>query len=395
MYRVLSNISIVQKPSKDFPTRTKTLLFDFVHEFECSDGWRDLTNDGKVVIPKNLYYGDANNKLVPLYGTNVNIGGFSLSAPLLLRGDAVTISSGYKYFKAGKEITETTVKLNGYISKVTSKKPIEFLVEDNMWKLKQIPVAVHTFSKTDTLEDILRYLLKGTPFTVNALTKTTFGAFTVGNETVAEVLARLRKMYHFESYFRGNELRSGGKVYIESEAVEQTFMFQNNIISDNLEYRRKDDIVLSAVVSNTIEEETGKHTRDGQAKTKRVRLEVLITLQNGSDKVVQYVKKKNEPYPPNTGGERRTLFYPGAFTIAELVKSGTDELKKYYYTGFKGKFTTFGIPFVKMGDNARLIDKILPERNGTYKIKSVSYTGGVGGLRQEVELDYLIRINQP
>ena len=75
-----------------------------------------------------------------------------------------------------------------------------------------------------------------------------------------------------------------------------------------------------------------------------------------------------------------------------MVALATIELKKYYYTGFRGHFTTLGIPFVKMGDNAVIVDSVLPERNGTYKIKSVEYTGGVEGLRQKIELDYKILI---
>jgi hypothetical protein len=45
-----------------------------------------------------------------------------------------------------------------------------------------------------------------------------------------------------------------------------------------------------------------------------------------------------------------------------------------------------------MGDNVQLIDNTLPERNGLYKVRSVEYTGGFSGLRQVVELDYLILI---
>ncbi|HXS58987.1 MAG TPA: hypothetical protein VN726_22845 [Hanamia sp.] len=394
MYRVISNITIVQQPRSGM-VRNKTLIFDFVHEFSCSDNWRDLTNKGKVTVPKNLYVRDANNQLVPLFGTNVNIGGFSSNPPLLMRGDQVTIDWGYKFFKNGKEIFQGTKSNNGslfqgWISEVTSKKPMEFLVEDNMWKLKQIQAPLHTFSATDTLENILSYLLKNTPYTVNALTSTTFGAFRVGNETVAEVLARLRKQFHFESYFRGNELRCGSTIYIESEANTSTFTFQQNIISDELEYRRKDDIVLSIVASNKIEEETGKLTKDGHNKTKCTRLEVLVTLQNGSDVPTTFVKTKGQDYPPNTGGERMTLPYPGATSIAQLVSLATAELKKFYYTGFKGKFTTFGLPYVRMGDNVQLMDNVLPERNGLYKVRGVEYTGGVNGLRQTIELDYLI-----
>lgn len=405
MYRCVSNITIIQQPNAkltQYPQRNKTLNFDFVHEYECTDSWRTLTNNGKIIVPKNLYVRDANNKLVPLFGTNVNIGGFSTNAPLIMRGDKVIIDWGYRYFKNGIDVFEGTFNTKdnthlfvGYVSEVTSKKPIEFLIEDNMWILKQIPAPIKTFAPTDTLENILTTLLKGTNFTVNALTQTTFGAFRMGNETVCEVLARLRKEFHFESYFRGNELRCGAIVYIPSEANERTFIFQSKadygaIISDDLEYKRKDDIVLSATCQNTIEEETGKQTKDGQNKTKKVRLEVLITLRYGSDTPDVFIKKKGEDYPPNTGGERKQLFFPGAKSINELVALGTPVLARYYYTGFKGKFTTFGIPYVKMGDNVSLVDPILPERNGKYKVRSVEYSGGVNGLRQVIELDFKI-----
>lgn len=120
------------------------------------------------------------------------------------------------------------------------------------------------------------------------------------------------------------------------------------------------------------------------------RIECLVTLRNGSDKPIVFEKKKGEDYPPNTGGERMTLQYPGAKSIDDLKSLATEEIKKYYYTGFKGKFTTFGLPFVKMGDNVQLIDSKLPERNGKYKVKSVEYKGGVEGLRQIIQIDYRI-----
>lgn len=397
MFRVVTSVKIIQTTQiEGEQSRNKTLKFDFVNTLECTDSWRDFTNEGLVIVPKNVYIRNENNKLVPLSGTNMNIGGFS-KTPLLMRGDRVQIDWGYRYYKNGKEILEGTLNeangqhlFDGWISEVTSKKPIQFKCEDNFWKLKQIPAPLKTYKKTDTLEDILKDLLKGTGFTVNALTKTTFGEFRVGNETVAEVLGRLRKTYHFESYFRGNELRSGSTIYIESEANTHNFKFQHNIVSDELQYKRKDDIVLSIVASNKIEEETGGLTKDGHKKTKMHRIECLVTLRNGSDEPVVFVKKKNEDYPPNTGGERMTLQYPGAKSIDDLKNLATAEIKKYYYTGFKGKFTTFGLPFVKMGDNVQLIDSKLPERNGKYKVKGVEYKGGVDGLRQIIQIDYRI-----
>lgn len=395
MYRLFTIVTITQQPTDDYKTRTNVLNFDFVHDFQCSDSWRDLTNKGKLTLPKNLYYKDQNGRQQPLKGTNINAGGFGL-IPLFLRGDKVMIEAGYKYYlKSGQEVIDTAILFEGYISKVHSKIPIELELEDNMWKLKQKDVKTYTFKTTDSLSDILNYLLIDTPYTYMALTdsleSTTFGEFQVGDESVAQVLKRLQKIYGFEFYFRGNQLRGGIFVYVESEAHEQQFAFQQNIIKDELEYFRKDDIVLSVIAHNTLLEETGKITKDGKAKTKKKRIEVLVTIKNGVRKDVEIVQ--GEQPPDNIEGERTTFFDPGSTTVKQLADKAFNHLIKFYYDGFKGKFTTFGIPFVAQGDNARITDPVLPERNGLYKIKQVEYSGGVNGLRQIITLDYRLNVS--
>lgn len=395
MYIVVTYITFVQQPTADYPTRTSTLKFDFVTEYEAMDSWAELTNKAKITLPKSVYVRDAAGKLVSLSGSTVNIGGFSTNAPLFLKGDKVTIEGGYRYFDIqGNQKTTTSTLFTGYISQVTSKKPVVLECEDNMWKLKQIIAPNKVYPATATLEDILKDLLKDTGFTVNALTKTTFGSFRTQNETVCEVLARLRKDYHFESYFRGNELRSGAIVYLESDAIasgRKIFKFQQNIVSDELEYRRKDDIRLSAIAYSVNKRELDATTKAGKRKTRCERLEVLVTQQG--DGFVGKVKPPGQKaeFAPNTAGERRTLYFWDITSPEQLIQLATDELKKYHYTGFKGKFTTFGIPYVRLGDNVDIIDNVLPERNGRYKVKSVQYQGGFSaGMRQVIELDYLI-----
>lgn len=402
MFRVVNNITLSQQPSTAWPNRRTVINMNFCNSFEAEDSWRDLTNQGKLVIPKNLYFRDQFNKLQPLHGTNINVGGFSSSAPLILRGDKITISAGYKYFarkNADRETTNVNKVFEGYVSKVDSKIPIEVELEDNMWLLKQTPVDTQTFTPKQGLSSILKSLIDkcnsihGTKFTFNTLTETTFGIFHIGNETACQVLQRLQKEYGFESYFRGNELRSGVIIYIESEAVTKTFEFQKDILPDHdLEYVRKDDVVLSAVARTTITTQTGKLTKDGQAKTKKNRIEVLVTLKDGK-KTVREIKR-GDTVPSNNEGERRTFFFPGAKTVQELADLSFEQINKYYYSGMKGSFTTFGIPFMRQGDNVKLIDNYFPERNGIYKIKKIEYSGGVSvGIRQKIHLDYKININ--
>jgi hypothetical protein len=387
MLRCITDIYIKQQG----PGRNKTFYFDFCNEFTASDTWVDFTNQATLKFPKNIYVRDENNKLLSL--KDKNAGGFDSNNPLFLKGDIITINFGYySYDKLGNEfkILPKIPAFEGFITEVISKIPIEFKCEDNMYKLKQIAAPNKTYPASMTWENVLRELLKGTGFTVNALTSTKLGEITIQNETVAQVLERVRKDYHLESYFRGTELRTGAKVYIDSEAVDNTFQFQNNIISDDLKYSRKDDVILSAVCYSINKNEVSETTKTGKTKTKQERVEILVYWDKALKQFKYQKKEKGKEYPTNVEGERKTLYFWDIQSTEELFNKGVDELKKFYYTGFKGKFTTFGTPFVKMGDNVTLIDNILPERNGKYKVKGVNYSGGVGGHRQEIILDYKI-----
>jgi hypothetical protein len=392
MLRVLTKIVFTQIPTADFPSRNKVLNLNFCHSYEASDSWADLTNKAKIVLPKNIYVKDASGKVVSLQGTNKNIGGFSDQVPLFLKGDQVSINAGYRYFDFQRnEVDQTAQWFQGYITNVQSKMTFELELQDNMYRLKQIAAPNKVFPASKySLEDILKELLQGTKFTVNTLTNTSFGDFRTQNETVAEVLARLRKDYHFESYFRGNELRCGSIVYVEQDAITDgqiVFKFQDNIIEDDLDYKRKDDVNLSAVAYSINSSELNATTKDGQTKTRKNRLEVLVTNRNGQF-IHTVVSKGDKPVDPV--GERRTLYFWNFTDPVELGRLAEQELKKYYYTGLRGHFITFGTPFVRMGDNIDLIDTKLVERCGRYKVKSVHYSGGVDGLRQKIETDYLI-----
>jgi hypothetical protein len=343
-----------------------------------------MTNNCKISFPKNIYVKDKNGNLLPLGGTQTD----KQLKDLFMRGDKISVSYGYWLENGNKSVTKI---FEGYISKVPSKKPIELECEDNVWLLKQIAVKRQVVPKTKTLNTLFTELLAGTGFTVNTTTNITIGEFIIENETVAQLLTRIRKEFHIESFFRGNELRLGLSPYVQSEAVLNTFVFQQNIISDEFDFQRKDDIVLSAVVQsiNTV---VGAPNKKGETKTKKEQLSVLVYSENGEFKYI--VKKKGVDFPPNVEGERRTLFFPNIEDPKRLFELGVAELKKFYYTGFKGKFTTFAYPFVKLGDHVQFIDRLLPDRNGKYVVRGVEYTGGTQGHRQIIQLDYKLITNE-
>jgi len=393
MLKQVTNITITQN-SKG---RNKVLLFDFCHAWEFANNWEDLSAQGKVVLPKKIYAVDEQtNKRYALFGLNKAV------KDIFQKGDKIKIESYYIYWT--KDLTEKhTPKItivDGYINKVNAELPIEISFEDNMYLLKKTPMQNKAYKAGTSIESILTEAIKvtndtfGTNFTVNVFSDTTGvdnAILMAENESIAEWLAKLKKDTNVKVYFRGNELRVGHLVYVEQEAQTKIFEFQNNIISSELEYRLKKDIVLSAVASNHITEANGT-TKQGVTKTKNRRIEVLVTFKDGSDTPTVKVIKQGDKPDPNVDGERRTFTYPDAKSEADLVAKATEDLKKYYYTGFKGKFTTFGTPYVQFGDNAQIVNPYLPEQNGIYKIKGIEYSGGVDGYRQVIQLDYKFNV---
>jgi hypothetical protein len=377
-------LTIKRNATTDFPNRKGEMIIDFLQDYSIESTWESLTDAGRIVFPKKLFFKNEFGKLQPLSGRNVNIGGFN-SEPLILRGDSVTLNVGYRYFdKTGKEIDDTENIFSGYISKVYSNLPVEIEIQDNMYLLKQNSLKPKTFTDSDTLEDILKYIITGTNLTIDVLTKTNLGAFTIGNETSSQVLNRIKSTYNLDAYFNGNTLICGVFRYREDKITTHTFDFKKNIIDSDLEFNRKDDIKLSAIAYNNVTENTGATTKSGQNKTIKKRLEVLVELDNTPKGYT--IKEVSE----NKEGERRTFYFIGAKTKEELGELAYKKLKQYYYTGLKGSFTTFAIPFVKIGDNVNLVSENHPEKSGKYKVKKITSTGAISGLRQNITLDYKI-----
>ena len=50
--------TVVDPVTKVTHTRTGQFSINICHEFECDDTWLNLTNTGKITLPKNLYYRD-------------------------------------------------------------------------------------------------------------------------------------------------------------------------------------------------------------------------------------------------------------------------------------------------------------------------------------------------
>lgn len=320
-------------------TATKTIVFPFVNDIEITSTWKNLTDMGTVIIPRKLNF----------EGQDIVAG----VNPLISVGDKINISVGYR---SDSNTTRTRNNiLTGYISAINPKLPIEIKVQDQMYLLKNntITKSYSTTTLTQLLKDILPAGIEYENIDVQ------IGQLRITRASTAQVLAELQKDYGLESWFRNGKLYVG-LAYVPNIRVDANFTFTKNIISDSLEYRVVEDIDISVKAISLLPNNT------------------RLTYETGG---VDLSGKKL----PTTDSSTRTI-YAYNLNQADLEDFAEREIKKMKYTGFHGSFVAFGEPFVRHGDGAVLVDPVLPERNGTYLIKTVKYKFGVDGYRQEIEL---------
>lgn len=390
--------------------RTKMFTLNVCNMVEVYSTWKNLTDTATITLPKNLYVIDENNNPYPL-GTSTGapsanrfqssqnfISGFPRTGalpPLFMRGDKISIDMGYYYpsFERsdGTYAYQTTINniFNGFIAAVDSKTPLKLHCEDNMWKCKQVAATNKNYpAGIDNMGQILADFTAQTGFKVDRapdgspFAQLNIGNFRILNETWAKVFERIRKDKRLYFYFRGNILRGGGIVYYpQDQGTPVPFVFQKNIIKDELTYKLKTDVNIGAVCYSTNKFKQAKTNAAGNTREATSRLEAYVNINNG---VTTFTNTSKE-----TTTEYFTFFFTGVSSVTDLQNKGALQLAKYYYTGYHGKFTTFGLPTVIHGNIVSLSDNILPERNGNYLAKGVKTIWGVNeGYRQEIELHF-------
>ena len=435
------NIVLQQVPTQQWPNRTQLINLNFAAGYEIHDSWESFTNRCIIEFPKNILI-QKGKFLFQQRGTfNVILGGSGYvgqgynidprgnaveNAPLIMRGDVVYIQDGY--FFRNQQLKSQQVGatvFSGYVSKIHSKIPIEIDCEDNFYLLKKIPVPVRVWK--GNLVDLMNVMLEavneqfgnnaqynslpnGNPYPIltfydkpDSLTANfSLGYLDIGDMTCSQLLSRLKSQYHLDSFFRGNVLHFGFPIYDEAEAnSSHVFEFQNNIIDHNLDYKNKDDLELSTIVSCMTIKNTGKLTKYALQATKREKIKILVYYDVPTESFKYIIKQIGEPLPANEGGERHECVYPidpsePAPSIDTLVQYGVEQLKKYYYTGFRGSFISIGYPYVNSNDNVNLIDNIFADRNGQYKVKKVIRRSSVTqGIKQEIFLDFKQQVQLP
>lgn len=309
-------------------TTGEEIVFDFVNEVTIETSYENLTDTAKITIPRKLNFD----------GKPIAVGVDSI----FKRGDSVKIELGY--------FPDLRTVFTGYITKVSPKTPIVLECEDNMYLLKT--TIIDKYSKTNvTLKQLLTDIL-GDVVEFKTLLDVELGSFRITNSSVAKVLDTLKSDYGFYSYFVDGVL-SVGLASDASDTQTIEYKFEENIIDDSsLEYQRSDDM----------------------------RLKVKAVSLNSKD------NSKIEVEVGDDDGALKT-FYTQNATESALREFANLKLTEWKYEGFRGTFKTFGEPFIRHGDTAKLISDKFPEKNGLYEVVSVTRDFNTSeGYKQDIEL---------
>ena len=273
---------------------------------KIDSSWKMLTDTASIILPRNVSYFDKHQ-----------------IRDVFKNGDPVLIELGYN----GNYVKE----FSGYITRVSAGIPIVIECEDEMYKLKRIPVNI-SLRKT-TLPKLLKQIVPG--YEINAL-EIEMGAQRFSNVTVSAVLEYLKQDYALYSYMKNGVLLVG-KIYQDDSNDDNIELhLEKNVVDNALNYKNEEDVIIKIKAISTL------FTGD--------KIEVTV----GDD-----------------DGEIRQLSYYGIKLKEELKKLAEADLKKYKVDGYDGSVETFGIPFIKHGDKINLKSDLYPDRSGLYYVEKV------------------------
>jgi hypothetical protein len=293
---------------------------------EIVSSFKELTDTCSLTLPRNLVLKDKRLDQV------VRV------------GDAVTVRL------AVNDVWNT--EFTGYVREVDASIPVRIFCEDEMWKLKRVPVKPKSWAQAEVGE-VLAHCIPS-DYTIEIFggrsSSVTIGRYQVNNMSAAQVLANLRE-YGIFSYFRNGVLYVGFAYDYEFDT--HVLHFQRNMRSNDLKFRLAGDY--------------------------KIQVKAIANLPTGQKTIVMYPDATDgfTPY----GSELRTLNFgelsPDLLTRQKLLREYAQaEIKKFNVDGYRGTVTTYGIPFVKHGDRVTLRDARYPERESTNLVDRVVTTWG-------------------
>lgn len=344
------------RPYITIASDTATTQFKFVHRFEISKSYEQLTDTAHVILPRK----------VTQAGQNL----FAGPSALFKRGDRITIEAGY--------YPNRETLFEGFIKYVSTNIPVQLECEDYMFLFKQFTITypktvqVRKLSKKGkplkhpkivseniTLKQLMDWIFEEGNFndlldevTYEIVDNIKLGQFRATNATPAQVFEKLKDNYGLNTYMIGKKLYVG---FANNAARTKTRSFkleEVGINTNELDYQRAEDV--------------------------RIKVKCIGMMPDNT---------KVEAEAGDDDGETRTYHFYNVSDQMMLQKMALERVNANKYTGYRGTFETFGEPNLTHGDIAELTSKIFPEKDGSYLVKAVKYVLGVeDGYRQFLEL---------
>lgn len=433
----------------------------FYNEQDINTDTKTTNNGAKITVLPGTRITKSTNLRKEVLNLKNNLVSGTIVDPLFIRGDKIKIVVGYNTTKdyiqdiqkldADNQTTnEVYCAFEGFITKISYKVPLEIECEDYMFVLKQVNIpnlksilgnsynetkGYDTSAKGKSLEQLLNLILNNTEYSsyvksdgtkINATslsdifeirvdnTRTSIGAFILySTNTIAQFLDEIKSKFHFTIYIKRTfendkvkrTLHCGLIRYYPlvngQEKENHNIYFQRNIIDDDLNYNREDDIRIRLVAFGFTRQELVEENIDKTKKRKKYRIQEIVGDPDGETRTIYF-------YPPSSDQQTNAIF--GEWTDAKistekslvdtntiLYRSGKLRglaeamLPKLKKTNASGSITTFGLPELHPGDYIKLNDKIFTERDGNvFIIKSVITNFGTNGFKRKIELDYRI-----
>lgn len=322
MKDLIMNAKVVFKATESHPE----FYIRRISEVEIESSWKMICSTAQVVLPRNIK--DFNQNKVKDW---------------FKRGDKVEI-----YLCYGLD-EDLILEFSGYITQVSADYPITIKLEDEMWRLKQIPVNFS--SKNEKLKSFVQKYVTDYPILIDA--EVPLGAVNIKNKTLGEVFKKFQEDLSLYAFIRNGKLVVA-KPYSDVTDEIPVFDLERNCVSNDLNYLSKEERTVKVIAESV----------QNFAKTKK-----KLKFELG------------DPDPKTT--INKTLSVTTLNDLQAEVRRIYDLYKK---EGFDGSFTTFGTPSVQHGQKVKITSSLYNDREGIYYIDSIKKKFSRDGYRQEIEL---------
>ena len=218
MKDLIMNAKVVFKATESHPE----FYIRRISEVEIETSWKMICSTAQVVLPRNIK--DFNQNKVKDW---------------FKRGDKVEI-----YLCYGLD-EDLILEFSGYITQVSADYPITIKLEDEMWRLKQIPVNFS--SKNEKLKSFVQKYVTDYPILIDA--EVPLGAVNIKNKTLGEVFKKFQEDLSLYPFIRNGKLVVA-KPYSDVTDKIPVFDLEKNCVSNDLNYLSKEERTVKVVAES-------------------------------------------------------------------------------------------------------------------------------------------------